>query len=162
MSSWEHAKWYISGPEFDVWVDASSLATGVSLEHDGAAVEDATWLRKGRDTQHINLVEVDAVLKGVNMVLMGKATRLQLHSDSACVHKCITATLMGKSFWRCPWCTGYRHRKWTRRHEFKSWTRLIAFHIALIPLGKVWIQLFSLQLWVNSRTDWVLQPWWGN
>ena len=41
---------------------------------------------------------------------------------------------------------------------FKSWTRLIAFHIALIPLGKVWIQLFSLQLWVNCRTDWVLQP----
>ena len=64
--------------------------------------------------------------------------------------------------WRCPWCNGYRRRKWTRRHEFKSWTRLIAFHIALIPLGKVWIQLFSLQLWVNSRTDWFLQPWWGN
>ena len=41
----------------------------------------------------------------------------------------------------------------TRRHEFRSWTRLITFHIALIPLGKVWIQLFSLQLWVNSRTD---------
>ena len=42
--------------------------------------------------------------------------------------------------WRCPWCNGYRRREWTRRHEFKSWTRLIAFHIALIPLGKVWIQ----------------------
>ena len=37
----------------------------------------------------------------------------------------------------CPWCNGYRRRKWTRKHEFKSWTRLIAFHIALIPLGKV-------------------------
>ena len=61
-----------------------------------------------------------------------------------------------------PWCNGYRRRKWTRQHEFKSWTRLIAFHIALIPLGKVWIQLFSLRQWVNSRTDWVLQPWWGN
>ena len=61
--------------------------------------------------------------------------------------------------WRCPWCNGYRRRKWTRRHEFKSWTRLIAFHIALVPLGKVWIQLFSLQLWVNSRADYVLQPW---
>ena len=48
------------------------------------------------------------------------------------------------------WCNGYRRRKWTRRHEFKFWTRLIAFHIALIPLGKVWIQLFSLQLWINS------------
>ena len=55
--------------------------------------------------------------------------------------------------WRCPWCNGYRHRNWTRRYEFKSWTRLNAFHIALIPLGKVWIQLLSIQLWVNSRTD---------
>ena len=36
------------------------------------------------------------------------------------------------------------------------------FHIALISLGKVWIHLFSLQQWVNSWTDWVLQPWWGN
>ena len=40
--------------------------------------------------------------------------------------------------------------------------RNIAFHIALIPLGDVWIQLFSLQLWVNSRTDCVLRPWLGN
>ena len=47
---------------------------------------------------------------------------------------------------RCPWCNSYRRRKWTRRYEFKSWTRLIEYHIALIPLGKVWIQLFSLQL----------------
>ena len=47
---------------------------------------------------------------------------------------------------RCPWCNGYRRRKWTQRHEFKSWTGLIPFHIALIPLGKVWIKLFSLQL----------------
>ena len=38
---------------------------------------------------------------------------------------------------RCPWCNGYRRRNWTRRHEFKFWTRLIAYHIALIPLGKV-------------------------
>ena len=54
---------------------------------------------------------------------------------------------------RISWCNGYRHRIWTRRYEFYSWTRLIAFHIALIPLGKVWIQLFALQLWVNSRAD---------
>ena len=38
---------------------------------------------------------------------------------------------------RCLWCNGYRRRKCTRQHEFKSWTRLIAFHIALILLGKV-------------------------
>ena len=63
---------------------------------------------------------------------------------------------------RYPRWNGYRRRRWTRRHELKSWTRLIAFHIALIPLGKVWIRLFSLQLWVNSRADWLLQPWQSN
>ena len=30
---------------------------------------------------------------------------------------------------------------------------LLHFHIALIPLGKVWIQLLSLQLSVSSRVD---------
>ena len=49
-------------------------------------------------------------------------------------------------FRRCPRCNVYRRRKWTRNHEVKSWTRLIAFHKALIPLGKVWIQFFSLEL----------------
>ena len=28
------------------------------------------------------------------------------------------------------------------------------FYIELIHLGKVWIQLFSIQLWVNSRVGW--------
>ena len=60
------------------------------------------------------------------------------------------------------WCNGYRRRIHTQRPEFKSWTRLIAFHISQITLRKVWIQLFSLQLWVNSRADCVLQPWLGN
>ena len=46
-------------------------------------------------------------------------------------------TTIYSSSWRCPWCNGYRRRKWTRRHEFKPSTRLIAFHIALILLGKV-------------------------
>ena len=50
-------------------------------------------------------------------------------------------------------CNDFRRRKWTGRHEFKSSTRLIVFSIALISLRKVWIQLFSLQLWVNSRAD---------
>ena len=37
---------------------------------------------------------------------------------------------------------------------------LIAFHITLIPLEKVWIQLLSLQLWVNSRTDCYVLTFW--
>ena len=41
---------------------------------------------------------------------------------------------------RCPWCNGYRRRKWIQRYEFKSWMSLIAFHTALMPLRNVWIQ----------------------
>ena len=34
--------------------------------------------------------------------------------------------------------------------------RLFAFHIVLNRMGKVCIQLLSLQLWVCSKADWVL------
>ena len=37
---------------------------------------------------------------------------------------------------RCPWYNGYCRRKWTQRHEFKSWTRLIAFSHSPNTLGK--------------------------
>ena len=37
---------------------------------------------------------------------------------------------------RCPWCNGYCPRKWVWRHEFKSWTRLIAFSHSTNTLGK--------------------------
>ena len=39
---------------------------------------------------------------------------------------------------------------------------LLAIRIALIPLGKVWIQLSSFQLWVNSRLDCALKVWYDN
>ena len=47
--------------------------------------------------------------------------------------------------------------RWIRRPKFKTWMRLITFHIVLIHLKKVWIQLFSLQLWINSKTDWIFE-----
>ena len=45
---------------------------------------------------------------------------------------------------------------WRTLSEFESLMKLFSFYIVLIPLGKVHIQLFSFQQWVNSRTDWVL------
>ena len=39
-----------------------------------------------------------------------------------------------RRFWN-----GYRRWKWIRQLEFKSWTRLFAFHITLIPFRKLWI-----------------------
>ena len=60
------------------------------------------------------------------------------------------------------WCKGYCLRKWARRSELKSWTRLFAFNIALIPLRKLRIQLFYLQQWVNGKADWALDSWYSN
>ena len=54
-----------------------------------------------------------------------------------CVWVCVWPPKEYTYAWRCSCCNGYRHRKWTWRHVFKSCTRLIAFNIALVPLGKV-------------------------
>ena len=65
----------------------------------------------------------------------------------------IFSSLLNDLDWRCPWCNGYRHGNGhgdTSSNPGREW---LHFHIALIPSGKVLIQLFSLQLWVNSRAD---------
>lgn len=58
--------WCVQDQEI-VWVDASSLATGVALEVDRDIDEDACWLHPNGDTQHINLAELNAVLRDVNL-----------------------------------------------------------------------------------------------
>ena len=60
---------HVSGNKLKAWVDTSSLATGVVLERFGTVLEDAYWLRLKNDAQHINLVEFDATLKGLNLAL---------------------------------------------------------------------------------------------
>ena len=75
-----------NGQDFSVWVDASSLANDVS-EYSGTIVEDACWLQPEKDSQHINLVELDAIIKMVNLAILWKATTLHFFTISACVHK---------------------------------------------------------------------------
>ena len=89
-------RWCVDGQALSVWVDASSLTTSVSLVYDGAVVEDACWLCPEKESQHINLAELNAIIKGINLVILWKATTLHLFTDSACVHKWISDTLTGK------------------------------------------------------------------
>ena len=89
-------RWCVDSQALSVWFDASSLATGVSLVYDGAVVEDACWLQPAKDSQHINLTELDAIIKGINLAILWKTTTLHLFTDSACVHKWISDTLTGK------------------------------------------------------------------
>ena len=62
-------EWCINGEEMNIWVDTSTLALGVLLEKDGIVLEDACWLWPTNDARHINLAELDAVVKDVNLVL---------------------------------------------------------------------------------------------
>ncbi|MEL7523245.1 MAG: reverse transcriptase domain-containing protein, partial [Cyanobacteria bacterium J06553_1] len=89
-------RWDVSGKAAVVWVDASSIALGAVLEVDGCAVEDACWLRK-EDAGHINMAELDAVIKGLNLVLAWKITEVELKTDSATVYQWISDGLTGKS-----------------------------------------------------------------
>ena len=51
------------------WCDASSIAARVLLEMGDGPVVDAAWLWKKNDYGHINIAELDAVLKGINFAL---------------------------------------------------------------------------------------------
>ena len=50
-----------------------------------------------KDSQHFNLVELDAIIKGINLATLWKMITVHLFTDSACVHKWISDTLTGKA-----------------------------------------------------------------
>ena len=68
-----------------VWCDTSSIATGVLLEIGGVVAEDAAWLRKKDDYGHINIAELEAVVRGVNVDLKWGLREIEVVTDSATV-----------------------------------------------------------------------------
>ena len=89
--------WCLQGKEMNVWVDACSLAIGVSLEKNGALIEDACWLQPMNDATHINLAELDVVLKGINLALQWGVKVLHVWTDSLCMYHWVSDTLSGKA-----------------------------------------------------------------
>lgn len=83
--------------EMKVWVDASSLATGVVLEVNGGIIEDAWCLCPTGDAVHIDLAELDATIKGISLARQWQMMVLHLVTDSTCVHRWISDTLLGKA-----------------------------------------------------------------
>lgn len=76
-----------------VWCDASDLALGVAVEIGGDVVEDATWLRKKDDHNHINVAELEAALKGLNLGLQWGLKKIRIITDSETVRGWIEITL---------------------------------------------------------------------
>ncbi len=91
-----HGRWRVRETTAGrVWCDASNLALGVAVEIDGCVVEDATCLRKPSDIGHINVAELDAVLKGVNLALKWKLKSIEIMTDSAIVVSWLNSVLIG-------------------------------------------------------------------
>ena len=92
-----NGRWDVVGEEATVWVDASSLALGIAIEVDGHVVEDASWLRSEDSSSHINMAELDAVIRGggggVNAALAWKLKTLHVRTDSLMVYHWILNAL---------------------------------------------------------------------
>ena len=80
-----------------MWVDTSSLVIRVALERHETVLEDACWLRPENDAQHINLAELDAVLKGINLALQWQCKVLHVKTDFVSVHHWVSDTLTGRT-----------------------------------------------------------------
>lgn len=78
-----------------VWTDASSIALGAVVEVGGVTAEDGAWLRKADDVAHINVAELDAALKGINMALKWDLTDIEVVTDSATVEKWLRSAIEG-------------------------------------------------------------------
>lgn len=89
-------RWDVKGQEATVYADASCLASGAVISVEGEVIEDASWLRKDSDA-HINMAELDALIKGVNMALLWGPKVLHLKTDSQTVLTWVSDSLSGKA-----------------------------------------------------------------
>ena len=83
----------IDSKDGTIWYDASSLAMGCCLEIGGSIIEDASWIRKENDSGHINLTELEAVLKGVTMAVKNGIQDLTIMTDSMTVFNWIKSII---------------------------------------------------------------------
>lgn len=87
-------KWYVpKTTKGTVWCDASSIALGILLEIDGNIVEDAAWLRSQSDSNHINVAELEAAMKGINMAIKWGLQEVEIITDSATVNSWIATVV---------------------------------------------------------------------
>ena len=77
-----------------IWCDASSLAVGClsALEMNGVIVEDGAWLRR-EDSGHINMAELDSVVRGLNLSAKWALEEVEIVTDSATVFSWLQSVL---------------------------------------------------------------------
>lgn len=89
-------QWFVNPDgNVTVWTDASSLAMGVAIQVDDVVVEDATWLRKKSDHLHINVSELEAVGRGINLAISWGFKTFTIATDSRTVLSWLDNTIEG-------------------------------------------------------------------
>ena len=84
--------WLASSGKLNVWGDANQIAYGVALEII-QIIEDGAWLQKADDGTYINLAELNAVIKGVNLVMKWGARDITIFTDSATIYSWLSSLL---------------------------------------------------------------------
>ena len=81
-----HGEWSVNREaECILSTNASDIAYGAVLEVAGVKVEDRSWLREQGDKRQINVAELDAVIKGLNMCISWEFQCIRLVTDSKTV-----------------------------------------------------------------------------
>lgn len=98
LKTYDPAKglWAIDISEkLNLWCDASTLAIGVVLETKNGVIEDACWLRKLNDSSHINVAELEGVIRGISVAVRWKFKNINIKTDSRVVFGWLKSTIEG-------------------------------------------------------------------
>ena len=85
--------WSASSGKLNIWGDAGQIAYDVALKRKNQIIEDRAWLRKANDGTYINLAELNAVIKGVNLVMKWGARDITIFTDSATIYSWLSSFL---------------------------------------------------------------------
>ncbi|XP_047142030.1 uncharacterized protein LOC101238313 [Hydra vulgaris] len=90
-------KWLVPvNGKAELYRDASSIGLGVVLLIGGVVVKDAAWLWRASDTHHINISELDSILRGLNLASKWDIKELTIYSDSKSTVGWLNAVLKEK------------------------------------------------------------------
>ena len=88
--------WAARGEAAEVWFDASSLAMGALVKISENVVEDASWLRPESEVLHINIAELNAAVKGLNLALLWELNDITMYTDSSSCYSWLNDTISGQ------------------------------------------------------------------
>ena len=77
----------------NLYTDASNIASAACILIDNEIIEDAAWIRPKADGVHINVAELNAVIKGMQLIIEWKIKRFTLYCDSQPVVSWINSRL---------------------------------------------------------------------